>query len=542
MKVKLINTVKLFRDTFPPYGLGLINAFLNNNSIESDIFDLDIVVKHQNSLLDMRLFIDLDYLRMNYDDIYDMLKLGILDPYFDIQFEKFVNKIDFNDVDVAGLTCPDNEIYTSLYLAKKIKNKFGCTTIIGGTHIVRMSSNRLRYFIDTLKVNYVDYFVKEKEYDFFLGLLGGKLPKHQNRAKIFPYKKELNHQCGVKFDKKCFINFDIPLYNKEHLALYKIDIKKIKHFYPRLNSTLVDKFSKLGGEPVLILPYVFTKGCPNNCAFCFAGLQKFEEEDVDITISRIKTMQKEYDCNNFFFLNNNIIANKKNAEILFKRLKNEMSIKWCDSCAINGLDDPMLKLMSSSGCIQLLFGLESGSQRILEYVHKNINYNKIKFYTECFKNCNKNNIWVVADLIAGIPYETDEDVERTLNCLDLNRDLINGILTLPFALHEDSAMYKNPSKYGLRILDEKVARKRIKEKYGANVDVYKKIYYRDILFDEVNGLDCWKKQKQIKASKQKIGNYAYKNFTTQFSIHYAIFYLYNLFNGNKKEIISYLER
>lgn len=539
MRVKLIHVTKFFRETFPPYGLSLINAFLHQHNIESDIFDLDIVVKYHNSLEDKSLFSDLAYIRRHYDQIYYFLKFQTIDSYFDLQFEKMLDKIDLNGLDVVGLSCHDNEIYSSLYLARKIKERIGCTVVIGGTHIIRMSYERLKYFIDDLGINFVDYFVIENQYEFFLRLKKGELKKITSTPVIFP-----NQKGASDFLSKYASNITdvgIPLYNKEHINLYRMDMKRIKHFYPKLNDVLIEKFSKLNGEAILILPYMFTWGCPLSCTFCFASLQKFKKDDLDKTLSRIQAMKEMYNCNNFFFLNDNIISDKKYAITLFEQLRDGIGIRWCDSSSIRGLDEPTLKLMSDAGCIQLLFGLESASQKMLKYVDKNNGYNELDYYTQCFKDCDKNNIWVVADLIAGLPYETDEDVENSIYYLEQNRELINGVLMLPFAFYKTSLMYKEPEKYGLEIVSDDVLVKKVKADFGDDVDVYRKIYYRTILFNEThNGLDCWEKQRKIRRTMQFLINYVKERYEKQIYTHYPIFYIYNLFNGDKKAIRNYL--
>lgn len=545
MKVKLINCLKIFRDSFPPYGLGIINAFLNNHSIKSDIFDLDIVVKYHNSLGKRSSAVNLDYLKRNYDSIYRILKLKKFNFYLDLQFEKMLKKINLNDVDVVGLNSHDNEIYTSLYLAKKIKEKRGCTVVIGGSHIKRISYDRLKYFIENLNINYVDYFVKIKPDAFFLRLDKNKAYNTMGKPEIFPGEESAKISSDKKSDYDDsfkYFDFGIPMYNKEHLELYKIDMKKIKFFYPKFNNLLLNKFENLhDSKPILILPYVFMRGCTHNCAFCFAGLQKPFKLDIETVLSGIKAMKEEYKCDNFYFLNNNLVMDKEYAIKLFKKMSDEVNIRWSDASSIKGLDYKMLKLMSDSGCIQLLFGLESASQKILKYVHKNVNYNKIEYYTNCFKNCDKNNIWVVVDMILGFPYETQEDIERSVKYLDENKNLINGVFPLSFTMYDNSVMFTNPKKYGLEIADDKLIRERTASVFGKDADVYRKIYYRTFPFNELEtGLSWESKQNQIKRTYMNFNRYLSRTFKTKIYVHYPIFFLYDMFDGNKKDIMKFL--
>lgn len=539
MRVKLINCLKLFRDTFPPYGLGMINTFLRNNSIKSEIFDLDIAVKHKNSLKQKSTNVHHGYLKNNYDNMYKFLKLKNPNCYLDFQFEKMVKEINLNDVDVVGINSHDDEIYMSLYLAKKIKEKSGCYIAIGGSHVVRMPENRLKYFINDLGIDYVDCFVKSKKpYNFFLELQKSKrYTESKGKPEIFSKTKDTKN---TETENKSDVN--IPLYNKDHLELYKMDIKKIKHFYPRLNDLLINKFENLQkGKPVLILPYVFTGGCVNKCAFCFASMEKPYKADIESVISDIKAMQKEHQCDNFYFLNNNVTMDKEYALKLFKKFSDELSIRWSDASSIRNLDKKTLSIMADSGCIQLLFGLESASQKLLNYTNKNANYNKVEYYTKCFENCDKNNIWVVVDIIAGLPYETEEDIKRSIDYLEKNKKFINGVFVLPFSLYQNSLMAYNPKKYGLEILNEEQTKEDVLKRLGKNVDVYKEIYYRTLTFNEIDGGLNWiEKQEKIERTRKTFKDYISNSFKTHFYVHYPIFFLYNAFNNDKKNIIRFL--
>lgn len=531
MKIKLVNATKLFNETFPPYGLALINTFLSKNSIKSSIFDLDIVVKHHNSLGKEPLFVDRDYLRKNYSKIYDVLKGNAADEYLELQFDKMLEKINLKGFDVVGINNHDNEIYISLYLAKKIKEKQDCTIVIGGTQVRRMDANRLRCFIADLNIKYVDFFVKHNPYDFFL-----KMDKYKTATK--PDKPEVHEK---ERDWSDMNNYAIPLYNKEHLELYKTDMSKI-HFYYKLSDPLLAKFKDLKSvkncKPLLILPYKFMEGCTNNCAFCFTHKNTFKL-DIDTVLTNIKAMGKQYNCKNFYFLNNNIIMDKKYAASLFKQMSEEINIRWCDSISIRGVNPSTAKSMAGSGCIQLLFGLESASPKLLKYTNKNRGYNDLKHYMRCFKTCDKNSIWVIIDLIAGLPYETMEDIKQTMNFLEKNRDIINGIFVNRFTLLKKSTFSNNPDSYKLRILNDDSVVKKMKSESSKESDFYYK-NYRTLFFDETEGLNWEAKQKQIDQSSKMLRAYVSEKFKTHFYSHYPIFLLYEAFQDNKKEIIKFL--
>ncbi len=99
----------------------------------------------------------------------------------------------------------------------------------------------------------------------------------------------------------------------------------------------------------------------------------------------------------------------------------------------------------------------------------------------------------------GFPYETEDDIQRTVRYLDSNKSLISGIFVLPFTMYDNSVMFKSPRKYGLEIVNEERVREKVISRFGKDVDVYRKINYRNMPFNEIDKELNWReKQKQIK--------------------------------------------
>jgi len=123
-----------------------------------------------------------------------------------------------------------------------------------------------------------------------------------------------------------------------------------------------------------------TRGCPMNCTFCavtqyFGG--KYRTRPVNIIeqqVAKVKPVDKIFTLKNLiFFIDDNIIANRKHCIELLTRLKH-YNIQWLGQAAISvAKDEEILKLMSETRCLGLLIGMESLSKDTLEECGKRIN-------------------------------------------------------------------------------------------------------------------------------------------------------------------------
>jgi radical SAM superfamily enzyme YgiQ (UPF0313 family) len=90
----------------------------------------------------------------------------------------------------------------------------------------------------------------------------------------------------------------------------------------------------------------------------------------------------------------------------------------------------MLKLMKKSGCSELYFGVESGSNKILKYLNKGFNYDQI---VEAFKACHRVGIKPGMFIIVGVPGETIKDINETKKLIKTCKPyLLNFSYLMPF--------------------------------------------------------------------------------------------------------------
>jgi len=108
-------------------------------------------------------------------------------------------------------------------------------------------------------------------------------------------------------------------------------------------------------------------------------------------------------------------------------------IRWCCQLRVNGLRMDTLKLLRHAGCVQVEFGIESGSQYVLDLMRKRATVDENR---EALLLARRAGLRVLANIIVGYPGERREDLAQTRALLEAARpDVIsvNRFAPLPGA-------------------------------------------------------------------------------------------------------------
>ena len=183
-----------------------------------------------------------------------------------------------------------------------------------------------------------------------------------------------------------------------------------------------DIFSKLPYDyscPWMDIKPVFTmntsRGCPFNCAFCSVGSiwgKEYTSFSADRIISEIEYLVKNYGAKGIYFREDNFTLYQPRVfEFCEKLIEKKIDIHWACETRVDTLcNEELVKLMSESGCRAVYLGIESGSQRMLDFMNKNITLEQIE---KTIGLCKKYNIRTYCSLITGLPTETFEDYLMT---------------------------------------------------------------------------------------------------------------------------------
>lgn len=159
---------------------------------------------------------------------------------------------------------------------------------------------------------------------------------------------------------------------------------------------------------------VTTKGCVARCTFCHRWDKGIRFVGIDKIIERIQFLKDRYNVGFLSFADENFGSNKKWVDELLEKIE-PLDVLWrVGGIRARTVDLDMLLRMKRAGCVQVQYGIESGSQRMLDVMEKNTtvqhNINAGKWSYEA-------GMYLVYSMLFGMPGENPETVKETTEFL-----------------------------------------------------------------------------------------------------------------------------
>lgn len=153
-------------------------------------------------------------------------------------------------------------------------------------------------------------------------------------------------------------------------------------------------------------------GCPWKCRFCVPGTVKYRARSVENVIEELKAI-KRLGVREILFHDATFTAVRSRAtQILEAMIRERLELRWMCQTRADSVDRELLRLMKRAGCEGIEFGVESGSEKILSSIRKQITLSKT---TAAFRMAREEGISTNAFFIIGMPEETEEDIEATIS-------------------------------------------------------------------------------------------------------------------------------
>lgn len=194
--------------------------------------------------------------------------------------------------------------------------------------------------------------------------------------------------------------------------------------------------------PHPVIPIKTSSGCYyQQCAYCSHHNNiKYFEYPMDIIIRNIINSKQKY-----FFIIDDMMPLKR--LLLFAQLVKPLGIKWvCQLKPTKEFTETNLRILKESGAVMLMWGVESGNDRILKLMKKATNSKDIENVLKASHDAGIRN---VAYIMFGFPTETKQEFLETVDFLKKNEINIDLVSVSIFGLQKNTPAYNHPDQFGI---------------------------------------------------------------------------------------------
>ncbi len=403
------------------------------------------------------------------------IEIRILDKLSEKKVLRLINK---HKPELIGFTSVSSNYYQTNKLAGEIKKICSSYLIIGGVHITvsPQSFGNSNFDIGvigegelTLEELIVCYQTSSFS-DDNLKKIKGIVFRNGNQI-IQTEKRELIEDLSI---------LPIPAWDLLNMRFYSLP----RIFYGMRRETSI----------------MTSRGCPYNCRYCNSTRweRKIRYIPEDKVVDEIELLHKKYKINHIF-LNDDIFCFDKNRvrniiKLLDKRgLLGKVSFKV--SARANIFDDETAQLFLKLNVIQIHFGFESGSEKVLKYLKRGSV--TVKDNIRACNICKKYRLNYAGLMMVGNPYETEKDLEDTYNFIknNLAEVTIGQLVALPSTevydyaiknkvIKEDYYDYENEGKSTEVDFDDLISQDISKERFKYWFYKIKSLENRKLYFDK----------------------------------------------------------
>lgn len=195
----------------------------------------------------------------------------------------------------------------------------------------------------------------------------------------------------------------------------------------------------------------FSRGCTAKCTFCEeTHFWKYRQRMAVDLIEEIEWLYYNKGTDIVWFIDSLVNGNLKELRAFCKGIiAKDLKIKWTGYSRCDGrMDLEYFKDLKNSGCIMLNYGIESGSQKILNDMDKGVTIAEME---QNFKDGKAVGIYAATNWIVGFPTEDFQDFADSITFLWRNRNMnINNVgAGVGFGLGPETIVGQNPEKFNL---------------------------------------------------------------------------------------------
>jgi radical SAM superfamily enzyme YgiQ (UPF0313 family) len=196
-----------------------------------------------------------------------------------------------------------------------------------------------------------------------------------------------------------------------------------------------------GGYPTAMIS---SRGCPYRCTFCLwpdiLYGHKFRARSAKNVVDEIEDAVRVYGHDEIYFDDDTFTIDRQRVLDICHMIQErglEQEVEWIAQCRVDTVDREMLEAMKAANCGYILFGVESGSPKMLKKMKKGITLDKVR---QAFQLTKEVGIKTQAFFLFGMPGETQETIRETIEfAKELDASSTQFAVAIP---HPGTALYQ----------------------------------------------------------------------------------------------------
>lgn len=338
-------------------------------------------------------------------------QVEILDSQVEqLSYEQLKEEINKRKPDIIGITTMTFtliDVIKTAKLAKEVNSNI--KIILGGPHVVI-------YPQETINIPEVDFLV-----------LG------EGEQVIKQLLENINHPEKLKTIKGIVFRHQDEIINTGS-ADPIIDLDKLP--LPARQLTPFKKYFSVVSANTPVTTMFTSRGCPYKCLFCDRPMfgKNFRAHSAQRVVEEMAKCQ-DLGIKEIFIYDDTFGVDQQRVLDICHLLKEKnIKIAWDIRTRVNTVDEEVLTALKEAGCQRIHYGVEAGTQKILDVLKKGITLKMVK---QAFAWTKKIGIQTAAYFMIGSPTETKEDILKTIKLIkELDPDYAQIAITTPFPATE----------------------------------------------------------------------------------------------------------
>lgn len=219
-------------------------------------------------------------------------------------------------------------------------------------------------------------------------------------ARAIEKRQPLSEVKGIGYKENGELKFTEPRPFMKNLDKYRLDWDLVD----------INRYIRPYWDLKRVIPFVTSRGCPHNCSFCHNlvfNKRRWRAHSIDFVVSEVERLKSEHGIDGIRFWDDNFFVDKRRAFGICGRI----GLPYFADARIDYVDEEFCQRLKETNSKELCFGFESGSDRILKLMNKEIT---VSDTLKAVKILTRFGVHFSSSIIMGYPTEVKREFLETM--------------------------------------------------------------------------------------------------------------------------------